>query len=490
MKGHPRITGSVALVVASTLVVAVLFPPHIRAQGGAYRRFAGGSDCLRWLLKTSNFDPIGDLRQLTADPRHTILIALGSIDWLDSEGEAGGIPGGLESYIERGGVLLAASDVGSGGQVQRLTGARIDGAHVMADERTKGSCYRKQLDCPFVLPQMGFRAQFDNPCDGLHVATNIPSYLTIRPEGLPEGAYLLGHLPNRVQRVGDGGPGVYDRAKLSPQFAVGGVRGQGRFLLLADHSIFINEMLLAEDCDNFAFTVRCLDWLAAEGDRTRAMLVADGMIFPDFSVTLRPPPSVPPLKVLEAMYARRDEIVDKAQESLAEWENRANRSVVGGPGRRAENRMFWLRRYALWAFGGCLAAVLIYRVSHAGRFLPERRLPFLGAAIAGQLPARPLPVQRQYEQVGARNLWESARTLARQRLAAIAAASNTKPVGPRTSRNWRQRRSARLRLERLQTIAYGPAPVRIAPDRWEKFLADLDAFDRDVADGTVKLPAV
>ena len=55
---------------------------------------------------------------------------------------------------------------------------------------------------------------------------------------------------------------------------------------------------------------------------------------------------------------------------------------------------------------------------------------------------------------------------------------------------WWRRRSARLRLERLQAIAYGDAPVRIGPERWEEFLAELDAFDQDVADGTVKLPAV
>jgi hypothetical protein len=80
--------------------------------------------------------------------------------------------------------------------------------------------------------------------------------------------------------------------------------------------------------------------------------------------------------------------------------------------------------------------------------------------------------------------------LARQRLSAIADAVDPAQPARVAGGSWWRRRTARRRLERLQAIAYGDTPVRIGPERWEDFLAELDEFDQDVADGTVKLPAV
>ena len=47
----------------------------------------------------------------------------------------------------------------------------------------------------------------------------------------------------------------------APLFAVGGTVGKGRVLVLADHSIFINRMILPRETGNLEFAANCLHWL-------------------------------------------------------------------------------------------------------------------------------------------------------------------------------------------------------------------------------------
>ena len=275
----------------------------------------------------SSYDAIDDAGLLNADPQHSILIALGDLSWLET-----GIPqGGLVSFVVRGGAVLIASDRntgsgandrGSAGAIFGLAGVQIDGAHrVMARKNSESlkKSHRGQPDRPFVEADELTQDDFENPFEGWKVATNVPSFLTVRRE-LP-GVITLAHLPDGMA-IGDysarGGSQVFDRKKGRVLFAVGGHRGDGRFLIMADHSIFINEMMLAEDCDNFSFSMKCLEWLNADCERTKAMLMEDGRAYSKFDVLLKPLPPPPPLKLLEGMFLHRDEITDKLQQSLAE----------------------------------------------------------------------------------------------------------------------------------------------------------------------------
>jgi hypothetical protein len=148
------------------------------------------------------------------------------------------------------------------------------------------------------------------------------------------------------------------------------------------------------------------------------------------------------------------------------------------------------RRYALWAIVGFVAFFVVYRLSNEGRHLPDARVPLLATAVASQRPTGTVAEQRQLAQLDADNLWESARQLTRQRFTPRTSVEG-EPEFPRiTGRGYWERRSALQRLRRLWAIAYGKTPIHIRPSEWERFLQELEAFDRDVANGTVELPAV
>jgi hypothetical protein len=453
------------------------------ARGQSPRRGqnAVGTEVLRWLLHEQGFKPVSKPEKMGVNPARNVLIVLGDVSWLEH------VPNGVRSFVERGGAVLVASDRDSGDALRDLAGVRIDGEVVERAGGT-GEVHRNQPDRPFVSPvEPNLPDGSVNPFAGLKVATNIPSYLS--PPSQP--ATLLACFPPdivlRNARV---------RIANAPQlFAVGGVLGEGReagrFLILADHSVFINEMLLAPDCGNLDFTVRSLQWLRG-GERTHAMLVEDGKVYSNFDVPLQPLPPPPPLEVLAEMFKRRDELIDSAQRELGEKgkERGLNAAAVRGLGGRDGDSLADVKRYVLWALGGCLAALALFRVAGEGRYRDDPGLPPLARAVARQCPAGPATEQRQRAQVDAGNLWESARELARQRLSR-GAPPGVGPPPPRATRGgWFRRRAARARARRLWDLAYGATPVRVKPADWELFLFDLDAFKHDLADGTVELPDV
>ena len=67
-------------------------------------------------------------------------------------------------------------------------------------------------------------------------------------------------------------------------FAASGKMGEGRFLVLADHSVFVNLMTLQFDNANLAFTENCINWLKGDEERTRCLFVEDGEIRTDFKL--------------------------------------------------------------------------------------------------------------------------------------------------------------------------------------------------------------
>src|SRR5205807_757161 len=106
-----------------------------------------------------------------------------------------------------------------------------------------------------------------------HVATNRPSHLIRPAPGLPGMLPFLARFPEECI-IEEFGP------RQPPQelwFAAGGEFGErgrkGRLLVLADHSVFINDMLGRADNDNFTFALLCLEWLTDGGRRDRVLFV-------------------------------------------------------------------------------------------------------------------------------------------------------------------------------------------------------------------------
>jgi hypothetical protein len=475
------------IVVASVVCAAPAQAPKAVSKDQREREFAVGTQVLCWLLNRAHFTPIGkrDLELVDNEPGQTVLIVLGDLDWLERRIR----PGGLRHFVEQGGALLVAGDrPGAPELLKDLAGVQVSDFRVKC-RKNQDYCYLGEPDLPIVVAsRKDLPHETANPFRGLHVVTNIPAALRMAGK-LPPETKTLAYFPENSE---------YDthspeRNRINPHiltFAVGGEVGTGRFLILADHSVFINEMMWAKNTQNFEFTQRCLAWLAADG-RKRVMLVVDGKITETFDVPLRKLPPIPPIKILEQMFLHRDDLIEETQERIvrAEESGRLDAGVLQALAGKEDESMPRLKRYAWWGVGGCLAGLLFYRLRNNGRHLPEAGLPRLGAAVAGQRPAGPLFEQRQRAQLAAGNLWESARGLARQRLAPLAGKGGPPDGSLVAGGGWSRRRVARQRLRRLWEIAYGAVPVAIPPERWEFFLSELEAFERDVADGTVKMPA-
>ena len=73
-------------------------------------------------------------------------------------------------------------------------------------------------------------------------------------------------------------------------FAVGGTRKKGRFLILADPTVFNNRMILAEDNANKEFIHTCMDWLQGSVDAPNkkifCLFVEDGEIKTNFDLPM------------------------------------------------------------------------------------------------------------------------------------------------------------------------------------------------------------
>src|SRR5262249_49477242 len=129
------------------------------------------------------------------------------------------------------------------------------------------------------------------------VATNRPSWLLGRPR--LTGLNVLASFP---EGCGYGGAPPQGPPPDAPRmaFMVGGIHERGRALVLSDHSVFINSMMLQTDNDNFPFAYYCLKWLhEAKEPRDHVLFIDEGHVRTDLNIPLRPAPPVPVPSVAE-----------------------------------------------------------------------------------------------------------------------------------------------------------------------------------------------
>src|SRR5262249_30043110 len=150
------------------------------------------------------------------------------------------------------------------------------------------------------------------------VATNDPSALI--QGGLPDGIERLATLPMLCQTTGD----FWNMRVRRPLFMVGGELGEGRVLVLADHSIFINEMMLPNDNENVEFTIACVRWLRGDttskrGRRTKVLFVEEGQVQTKLEIPLKSA-IIGPDEMLRLIWANRDMLLVKAEDTLVDLE--------------------------------------------------------------------------------------------------------------------------------------------------------------------------
>jgi len=335
-------------------------PPPQRSISG------DGNDVLRWVLQQQRWQALASWQEARTDPAQTLLLILGDAGW--SSGGPGLPPREVLEFVQAGGALLLASDrphhVGAAQELRPL-GVDIAGAFITVP---RGPIYRNvptwPLAVPLRHPAIPVFANLNQ------VATNRPSLLRLRP-GSPL-QYLARFGPsavleeNRALMVDD-----YDG-----HFAAGGFVGQGKALVLADHSVFINSMLWQADNQNLQLTIQALTWLRQPAQpqqptRTRCLLIDNGRIWPSFDVPItapsQPVPPIDPAQLLAALLPHANELVRPVDQLIHEVQSPPN-DPIGSVNRVIAERFGPLPRNLL-----LLATVLLVMVGSAWLFNSWRR---------------------------------------------------------------------------------------------------------------------
>lgn len=198
-------------------------------------------------------------------PKETVAILLGDLTTVSRIGAQ------LNRFVDAGGALLVASDV----QDSKVPGAWIRPTKMLPNSEKRRHGFRGFNDCPIVR-------NFDRNSTSLFDA--VESIVANRPGQLD--------CVDTVQQV------AWLPSRRNPPFMATYQKESGRMLLVADHSLFINEMLV--HADNAKFANNVCSWLCEGGNRTRLVLVSDGQVLPDWSFG-ETPPAIPLEKLLRAI---------------------------------------------------------------------------------------------------------------------------------------------------------------------------------------------
>lgn len=260
---RPRITLTACLIIGLIAPAAGLGQDLVSPS----RQLAyDGTHLFRLILKTQQMKPLLSEDELWQQPEASILIVLGKPTMLQDFD--------VERFIARKGAVLVATDHDLDVQGIHVVGERIEAA-------IPGETYQGLPYCPLITDVQG--AELFGPIGRRQgIATNLPGYLEPSP-AFEEIAWF----PNSSRREGDG--------KRLPHatFAMRLPKEEQRLLVLADHSIFINRMMMQPDNDNFLVAWNCVQWLSAD-QRKRVLFCEDGQVVKSFDVEVRElPPDLP-----------------------------------------------------------------------------------------------------------------------------------------------------------------------------------------------------
>jgi hypothetical protein len=245
--------------------------------------------------KKQRLTAIRTVEELTHDPADTILILFGSLEHENVWKALNQIP----AFQANGGAVLVATDKGLRNAHLPI---RISGQPVRRSNGFGGADL-----CPWLARIHDEDAE--EVCDRAHpifhlvlkgIATNCPSYVSSTNDAAVRP--LLSFPADAQWDI----PGQGVRK----HYIIGSARDappSGRVLYIAGHGIFMNGMLLQSTTDNFRFAVNVVDWLAETPHgkaRTKALLIVDGTIVPDFDMKLTPPPPpvpIPPRAIINRL---------------------------------------------------------------------------------------------------------------------------------------------------------------------------------------------
>jgi hypothetical protein len=464
-------------VMVATPLLAQEVPLDPVARDKAVRE---GTHVLRRILFDEGFTALEGFDDLAVAPEKTLLVVLGNLESLHQ------VPGGLRRFVLNGGAVLLASDRpvrdrDAANALIEFAGVSIAGNHLVTPNFWE--CYQNREYCPFVLPAAGARVNLFVDADGLPlkpVATNVPAQLLTRRLLPPLG--VLAVLTNSVlQETAEG----LQPVNGWPILVRGGPLGEGRAILLADHSLFINEMMMPYDTGNVEFAVNIIRYLK-DNKREKVLFLEEGVVQTRLDLPLQSP-QLNLDELLALLYSRKDALLQEAERWIAQQEDNDN-AVERWLVEQLDRTFGWQRLL----FGLVVAATLLVglyalvRLWIFERYGSDRTTPLLVNAAAKVLPEKPLLEQRLEALLRQGDIRELLGQLARQALRSMGLPPPRSPGDPLPElqgASWWSAWHWRWRLLRLWRLAAGEWPSRLPPRKLQEWQQEIKALQQAQAAG-------
>jgi hypothetical protein len=288
--------------------------------------------------------------------------------------------------------------------------------------------------------------------------------------------------------------------------------GGGRFLVLADHSVFINSMLLPSASfpnDNLAFASNCLDWLVTgpEGTtRNRVIFLEDGRIWKkdDYNLALQsiPSPQEDPLGFMKAVGGILLNNRDLAEEFLSNAERdkffsdmeRGDGKEIKPLGQQLNTLLTeeWFGKDVLVRMVILIgmAALLGYGILSLikSRFSYSRKVPRLSLALDRVKPRAGLLEMRLRGGVGRGQYYEIARDRAREMFAALdlTPAEGSPPPAIAVNAGWWRRDVIERQFREAWKVAFGIEATPVTSRKWEQWQRQLDVIQTMIRRGQIR----
>lgn len=502
-----------ALLAAAALAAPAAAQPREEIRGE-------GTEAFRAVVASYGLKPLNTLDEALSDPQRTLIISFRGLIRRNS------VPkdpledlqkGEIKSFVDNGGAVLIATDITTKAEWTESYDVTVEGSRVYGNP---SECYLGKGECPYVkgipgtdpdLFAMSGRTAmgvFTGP--PMKVATNRPTFLRL-PKNYKSELTPLGYFANYTSFHADG---PFDDTSLC--FAQGKRYGSGgRMLVLADHSVFINSMLLppyGQTNNNLDFAQYCLNWLATDPDngrRDRVLFISDEKIETNFDLIISELPPVTPEEVMKHVLNHPEEALkflaenpdfrdflwenrDKASPLLAELEDAGVFSALG------ESDIFnrsILGIFPLWVVirNVLFMATLLLLGYAAMKFLGSKwkgvkNVPRLAVVLERFRPRAGLLEQRLRDGVAAGQYYEAARERAQLLFADLGLSPAAE--GPPPSYTIAAGRFERGRIDRelreIWGIAYGTEPRPVTAKAWAKWPSRLAALRDWIQDGVIR----
>lgn len=225
-----------------------------------------GLDGFQLMLQQQGMATTQTLATALRNPNETVLVFTGNIS------TAMQIRGSLTRFVEQGGALLVATDLADADSKSADWIFKSKFRYSKSSFPNKDRLQPTLSDCPLVT-RLDHRAA-PNLFNGVEtIAANRPARLASTGSLVP-----IASLPTQLRQ-----------SRNEPLMAISR-RDQERLLVIADHSIFINEMLIYADNAQFASNVA--KWLSAGGKRKWLVVCHNNRLLSEWSFTGKPP-SIP-----------------------------------------------------------------------------------------------------------------------------------------------------------------------------------------------------